>query len=136
MEIQRRRIEELTAQEKNLDVTTVAPEIPLSKAIKDYHDLILNRGDKSTANNIMGMYRAVIAYRGEDVSLLEVDVEYCNGLVDFLRDEYQSVHVKLKITTARAYIYLFSAALNLAVENGFIARNPLFFCENPRPDNE
>ena len=127
MEIQHRRIEELTAQEKNIDMATVAPEIPLSKAIKDYHDLILNRGDKSTANNIKGMYRAVVAYRGERVSLSEIDVEYCDGLVDFLRDEYHSVHGKLKMTTARAYIYLFSAALNLAVENGLIARNPLFF---------
>ena len=75
----------------------------------------------------MGMLRAVVAYRGNDVSLPQVDVEYCDGLVNFLRDEYHSVHGKLRMTTARAYIYLFSAALNLAVENGLIARNPLFF---------
>lgn len=31
------------------------------------------------------------------------------------------------MTTARAYIYLFSAVLNLAVEKGYITRNPLFF---------
>lgn len=126
-EIQRRRIDELTAQEKNLEVDTIVPDIPLAKVIKDYHDLTLNRGDKSTANNIMGMYRAVVAYRGDDVCLSKVDVEYCDGLVDFLRYEYHSVHGKLRMTTARAYIYLFSAALNLAVENGIIARNPLFF---------
>lgn len=47
--------------------------------------------------------------------------------MDFLRNEYHSVHGKLKMTTARAYIYLFSAALNLAVENGLMRRNPLFF---------
>ena len=126
-EIQRRRIDELTAQEKNLEVEAIVPDIPLAKVIKDYHDLILNRGDRSTANNIMGMFRAVVAYRGNDVSLPQVDVEYCDGLVDFLRDEYHGVHGKLRMTTARAYIYLFSAALNLAVENGLIARNPLFF---------
>lgn len=125
--IQRRWIDELTAQEKNLEVEAIVPDIPLAKVIKDYHDRILIRGDKSTANNIMGMFRAVVAYRGNDVSLPQVDVEYCDGLVDFLRDEYHSVHGKLRMTTARAYIYLFSAALNLAVENGLIARNPLFF---------
>ena len=103
------------------------PDIPLANIIKDYHSVVLGRGDKSTASNIMGMYRAVKAYRGEDVMLSAVDVEYCDGLVDFLRDEYHSVHGKLKMTTARAYIYLFSAALNLAVENGLIRRNPLFF---------
>ncbi len=126
-EIQRRRIDELTAYEKKLEVDTIVPDIPLAKVIKDYHDLTLDRGDKSTANNIMGMFRAVVAYRGNDVSLPQVDVEYCDGLVDFLRDEYHSVHGKLRMTTARAYIYLFSAALNLAVENGLITRNPLFF---------
>lgn len=126
-EIQRRRIDELTAREKNLEIETVVPNISLAKVINDYHTLVLNRGDKSTAGNIMGMYRAVVAYRGEDVGLSEVDVEYCDGLVDFLKDEYHSVHGKLKMTTARAYIYLFSGALNMAVENGLIARNPLFF---------
>lgn len=126
-EIRRRRIEELTAGENGIEIDAAMPDIPLAKVIKDYHTLILNRGDKSTAGNIMGMYRAVMAYRGEDVLLSTVDVEYCDGLVDFLRDEYHSVHGKLKMTTARAYIYLFSGALNKAVENGLIDRNPLFF---------
>lgn len=126
-EIQRRRIDELTAREKNLEIETVVSNISLAKVINDYYTLMLNRGDKSTAGNIMGMYRAVVAYRGENVGLSEVDVEYCNELVDFLKDEYHSVRGKLKMTTARAYIYLFSGVLNMAVENGLIARNPLFF---------
>lgn len=127
LEIQRRRIEELAADENGVEIETATPDVPFAKVIKDYHSLILGRGDKSTANNIMGMYRAVKAYRGEDVMLSAVDVEYCDGLVDFLRDEYHTVHGKLKMTTARAYIYLFSGALNLAVENGHIRLNPLFF---------
>lgn len=126
-EIRRRRIEELAAGESGIEIDAAMPDIPLAKLIKDYHTLILNRGDKSTANNIMGMYRAVVAYRGEDVMLSSIDTGYCDGLVDFLRNEYHSVHGKLKMTTARAYIYLFSGALNMAVENGLIVRNPLFF---------
>ncbi len=127
LKIQRRRIEELTTEENGVEIETATPDIPLAKVIEDYHTEILNRGDKSTANNVMGMYRSVKAYRGENVMLSAVDVEYCDGFVDFLRDEYHSVHGKLKMTTARAYIYLFSGALNLAVENGIIRRNPLFF---------
>lgn len=126
-DIRRSRIEELTAGENGIEIDAAMPDIPLAKVIKDYHTLILERGDKSTAGNIMGMYRAVVAFRGENVLLSSVDVEYCDGLVDFLRNEYHSVHGKLKMTTARAYIYLFSAALNLAVENGLMRRNPLFF---------
>ena len=126
-DIRRSRIEELTSGENGIEIDAAMPDIPLAKVIKDYHTLILERGDKSTAGNIMGMYRAVVAFRGENVLLSSVDVEYCDGLVDFLRNEYHSVHGKLKMTTARAYIYLFSAALNLAVENGLMRRNPLFF---------
>lgn len=127
MEIQHRRMDELTASEKEVDIETSLPEVPLAKVIKDYHTFILGRGDKSTANNIMGMSRAVTAYRGEDVMLSDVDVAYCNGLVDYLRYDYHSVLGKLKMTTARSYIYLFSGALNMAVEKGYITRNPLFF---------
>lgn len=127
LEIQRRRIEELAADENGVEIETATPDIPLAKVIKDYHKEILIRGDKSTANNVKGMWRAVSAYRGDDVSLSDVDVEYCDGLVGFLRDEYYTVHGKLKMTSARAYIYLFSGAMNLAVEKGLIRRNPLFF---------
>lgn len=126
-EVRRSRIEELTAGENGIEIDAAMSDIPLAKIIKDYHTLMLERGDKSTAGNIMGMYRAVMAYRGEDVLLSWVDVEYCDGLVDFLRNEYHSVHGRLKMTTARAYIYLFSGALNMAVEKGYISRNPLFF---------
>lgn len=127
MEIQHRRMDELTASEKEVEIEISSPEIPLAKVIKDYHSLILSRGDKSTASNIMGMLRAVTAYRGEDVMLSDVDIAYCDGLVDFLRYDYHSVHGKLKMTTARSYIYLFSGALNMAVEKGYLKRNPLFF---------
>lgn len=126
-ELQRRRLEELTASENNVEIIADVPDIPLANLIKEYHTTILERGDKSTANNIMGMWRAVSAYRGENVILSEVDIAYCDGLVDFLHNDYHSIHGKLKMTTARAYIYLFSAALNIAVEKGYITRNPLFF---------
>lgn len=127
MEIQRHRLEELTASENNIEIAADVPHIPLADVIEQYRTAKLERGDKSTANNIMGMWRAVSAYRDDKVRLSDVDIAYCDGLVDFLRNDYHSVHGKLRMTTARAYIYLFSGALNLAVENGHIKRNPLFF---------
>lgn len=142
LEIQHRKLSELAAEDSGVVLETIAPDIPLANIIKDYHTEILSRGDKSTANNIMGMWRAVTAFRGETINLINVDVDYCDELVDFLRDEYHTVHGKLKMTTARAYIYLFSGALNLAVENGLIRRNPLFFVKihdritNERPKKQ
>lgn len=127
MEIQRQRLVELTASENNIEITVDVPDIPLTDVIEEYRTAKLERGGKSTANNIMGMWRAVSAYRGDKVRLSDVDIAYCDGLVDFLRNDYHSVHGKLRMTTARAYIYLFSGALNLAVEKGYMTRNPLFF---------
>lgn len=44
-EIRRRLIEELTAGESGIEIDAAMQDIPLAKVIKDYHALILGRGD-------------------------------------------------------------------------------------------
>ena len=44
-EIRRRLIEELTAEESGIEIDAAMQDIPLAKVIKDYHALILGRGD-------------------------------------------------------------------------------------------
>ena len=75
-EVRRSRIEELTAGENGIEIDAAMSDIPLAKIIKDYHTLMLERGDKSTAGKIRGMYRAGMAYRGEDGLLTWADAEY------------------------------------------------------------
>ena len=44
-EIRRRLIEELTAGESGIEIDAAMQDIHLAKVIKDYHALILGRGD-------------------------------------------------------------------------------------------
>lgn len=49
MEIQRHRLEELTASENNVEIIADVPDIPLADIVREYHAMTLERGDKSTA---------------------------------------------------------------------------------------
>lgn len=73
------------------------------------------------------MKKAVMAYRGLDTKVVDIDESYCDGLVDFLHKDYTAQFGKISMTTARAFIYLFSSTLNNAVANGIIGLNPLRF---------
>lgn len=96
-------------------------------AIDEYEKIILGKGDYSSATNIRGMKKAVAAYRGLKTKVTDIDESYCDGLVDFLRNDYTAQFGKISMTTARTYIYLFSSTLNNAVTNGIIGVNPLRF---------
>ena len=73
------------------------------------------------------MKKAVMAFRGLDTKVVDIDESYCDGLVDFLHKDYTAQFGKISMTTARAFIYLFSSTLNNAVANGIIGVNPLRF---------
>lgn len=126
-EIQKNRISELIAKDREIEISPTYKNISLEKLMKEYHTFFINKGSKSTVCNVVGLTRALDSFHGLEMNILDIDIDYCNSLVDFLRYEYQSANGKLKMTTARTYIYLFSGALNMATEKGFIPHNPLFF---------
>ena len=99
----------------------------IGEAIDEYEKIIFDKGDISSANNIRCMKKAVMAYRGLDTKVVDIDESYCDGLVDFLHKDYTAQFGKISMTTARAFIYLFSSTLNNAVDNGIIGVNPLRF---------
>ncbi len=99
----------------------------IGEAIDDYEKIILAKGDTSSACNIRCMKKAVNAYRGLNTKVIDINEDYCDGLVDFLNKDYAGQFGKISMTTARAYIYLFSSTLNNAVANGIIGVNPLRF---------
>lgn len=101
--------------------------ISIGEAIDEYEKISLCKGASSTATNIRGMKKAVAAYHGLDTKVADIDEDYCDGLVDFLHKDYAGQFGKISMTTARAYIYLFSSTLNNAVANGSIGVNPLRF---------
>ncbi len=99
----------------------------IGEAIDEYEKIISSKGDASTAANIRGIKKAVATYRGLDTKVVDINEDYCDGLVDFLHKDYAGQFGKISMTTARAYIYLFSSTLNNAVTNGIIGVNPLRF---------
>lgn len=99
----------------------------IGEAIDKYEKIILDKGDLSSACNIRCMKKAVMAYRGLDTKVTDIDESYCDGLVDFLHKDYTAQFGKISMTTARAFIYLFSSTLNKAVADGVIGVNPLRF---------
>lgn len=101
--------------------------LSIGEAIDKYERITLDKGDTSTATNIRGMKKAVATYQGLDTRVTDIDEDYCNGLVDFLHKDYTGQFGKITMTTARAYIYLFSSTLNNTVTNGIIGVNPLQF---------
>ena len=107
--------------------TTEKPALCIGEAIDGYEKIYLDKGDVSTATNVRGLKKAVMAYRGLDTKVIAIDENYCDGLVDFLHKGYTALSGKISMTTARAYIYLFSSVLNKAVTEGIIGVNPLRF---------
>lgn len=99
----------------------------IGEAIDEYEKIILDKGDASTACNIRCMKKAINAFRGLETKVVDIDEDYCDGLVDFLHKDYTAQFGKISMTTARAFIYLFSSTLNKTVADGVIGVNPLRF---------
>lgn len=117
---------ELLTASFGIEVKEPSPQC-IGEAINEYEKFILAKGDNSSATNIRGMKKAVAAYRGLKIKVTDIDESYCDGLVDFLRNDYTAQFGKISMTTARTYIYLFSSTLNNTVANGIIGVNPLRF---------
>jgi integrase/recombinase XerD len=124
--IQKQRLDELTAYDTDIDATDNYPHaLFLVNIINEFEKETLGKGDKSTANNIRGMLHAIDGFHGLSVTLDEVNADYCDKFVDYLHNEHEGIFGKIKMTTARNYIYLFSSSLNMAVDKGYIKVNPM-----------
>lgn len=121
------RENELLTTRFGIETTGQQPTLRIGEAIDGYEKIILDKGDTSTATNIRSMKKAVMAYRGLDTKVVDIEENYCDGLVDFLHKDYTALFGKISMTTARAYIYLFSSVLNKVVTEGIIGVNPLRF---------
>ena len=121
------------AKEKELLATRffiedkVTSNMRIGEAIDEYEKIINDKGSTSTVINIRSMKKAVMAYRGLNTKVVDIDESYCDGLVNFLHKDYVAQFGKISMTSARSYIYLFSSTLNLAIKNGIIGVNPLRF---------
>jgi integrase len=64
-------------------------------------------------------------YAGADVCISAIDRPFCYGFIDYLKETHcKSGGHQLSENTQLAYIYLFIAVLNLAVEDDLLPSNP------------
>ncbi len=77
-------------------------------------------------SNVDTLKRILIAYKGENVSLANVDKSYCLGFIDFLKNKYISERTQkpLDKSSAQEYCRRLIAVLNAAVKAEIIQNNP------------
>ena len=132
---QAERLQELVATENSLDVDENVGERTNSDSsftetkvidyLKAFVQKFEQKGQKKNAECAKVLLNVIRKYRGTKLLLSQVDAEYCDKLVDFLIGGYVTQFgTHLKMTSARVLIYLFSRALNEAVEEGLMKFNP------------
>lgn len=122
------RLEEITLYDADIYIPSkvcTEKRITLADMIDKYtKEMPAEKWEKSKAK-ISCLRRAVDAFRGLSVNISDVNEEYCDKFVDFLHKDYVGVSGKIKMTTARTIIYMFSSVLNQAVQDGTIRWNPI-----------
>lgn len=68
--------------------------------------------------------RHLIAYRGDKVTMRQVDKDYCRGYIAYLKSVKKADGELLNGHTAHGYYNVFNCALNLAVRENIIPFNP------------
>ena len=107
----------------------------LTDYLSEFKALKATKGQSSSnATTINNLTMHLIAYRGSQVKMSEVDKEFCNGFIDYLATAKAFKRNKLSKskgdekplakTTARLYYNTFVCALNRAAREGIIASNP------------
>ncbi len=98
----------------------------LDDLMKEYVDVMRNRGSIGSAKNFLGPRRALRLYKGDKVTLRDVTKEFCEGFINFLRTTYRTKDGKLLHDSTKAsYLCYFSTVLNYAVRHDMIHENPL-----------
>lgn len=122
--IKAQRIMEITNSESGLKKIKLLNKQRLCDIMQEYSDQVKKSGSESY-QNIDHVRKVLIQYKGEKVTLSQVDKDFVLGFINFLRDEYRSKRGEpINNTTANGYCIIFSAALNMAVRREYIEENP------------
>lgn len=73
---------------------------------------------------LLNMKRKVLSYRGDQVTLKDVDKEFCEGFLLFMANDTSNDGKAIAKATQAQYFKLFKMALQAAVEDGKITENP------------
>lgn len=103
--------------------------------LESFKQLKADKGQsKSNAVTVNNLIMHIKAYKGDKVTMVQVDKDFCNGFIDYLAhakafgrnkvNKVNGVRKPLAKTTARLYYNTFVCALNRAAKDGIITSNP------------
>jgi len=124
--IRDKRLDELVLYDANVEEGRPRNCVTLSEAIDNFIQRKMSGTTKYKRHHFETFRHAVDAFSGLSVRLSDVDAEYCDRFVDFLRHDFVScLGQPIRMTTARSIIYIFSSMLGQAVADGLIPWNPV-----------
>lgn len=91
----------------------------------------LSESSKRSKRNVQARVEQYLSHIGKpDLSLKEVDKEFCKGFIAFLKTcTFNDGKKTLSCTTCRIFVNRFGSALAKAVREGFIEHNPFTLLE-------
>lgn len=124
--IKAQKIIELTNDEAGVTKNASRSKMLLIDWMRHYSDHKLKTGQSAAFHiQIDKAIKHLIKYRGDTVTMKEVDKPYCLGFIDYLNNaKRKDGKLMAKVTTA-GYFRCLNCALNLAVKEEIIPYNPI-----------
>ena len=122
--IQLQRLIELQETEAHVEVIR-QKEKRLVEMVEMYSNELRRNKSEGSARNVQSLRQALVAFRGSQVRMDDVDKNFILGFIDYLRFTHKTSAGKhLMPGTVQSYSNIFRAVLNMAVRREIIAENP------------
>lgn len=124
--IKSQRILELTNGEAGLSKTAIRSKMLLIDWMKEYRERKIRTGiSDKYGKQVKKTLTHLIRYRGEAVTMAEIDKSYCLGFIEYLRNAKRKDGKPIASVTMANYLRCLNCALNLAVREDIILINPI-----------
>ena len=120
------RIIQLTNNEKGVTNSMLHSRLKLIDLINMYEQWIKDNGKSMGPSGLASLRKAVTQFRGDGVTLKQIDKTYCIEFINYLRNDYKSrMKRPLSTNSIASYSAALSATFNWAVRHDYIKENPL-----------
>ena len=124
--IKAQKIIELTNEEAGISKNSTRSKMLLMDWMRYYSEHKLKTGQSAAFHiQIDKAIKHLIKYKGEDITMKEVDKAYCIGFIDYLNNAKRKDGKPMAKVTTAGYFRCLNCALNLAVKEEIIPYNPI-----------
>lgn len=123
--IKSQRIIELTNEGAGVKQHSARSKMLLVDWLRHYSERKLKTGQSDeSSRQIDKMIKHLIAYKGDKVTMAEIDKAFCEGFLEYLKSVTVRNGIQMAEVTQHTYYKRFSMALGWAVKKDVIAENP------------